>query len=140
VAELLDPAPRAGFDRAGAVEDLAARGDSIRHAAHRWLAGQPVATVAAQTEEHRVLLLDDQALVLSARLGLGLPNGQAVDVELATTDHTHPTPGWTTWSSPNPQLVGEVDAYAHPEITAALDAPGAVLTAALDEDALADRL
>jgi hypothetical protein len=85
-------------------------------------------------------VVGDQALVKSAQLRLSLPNAQTIDVELATTDHTHPTPGWTAWRSPSPELIGGVDAAAHLEITAALGAIGVVLTAALDEDALADRL
>lgn len=140
VAELLDPSPREGFDRAGTVEDLGSRGNSIRQAAHRLLAGEPVETVAARTEERRIDLMDDQALVMSARLRFGTPDVRAIDVELTTTDHAHPTPGWTTWSSPSPELVGEVDTYAHLEITAALDTIAEVLTAALDKDALAHGL
>jgi hypothetical protein len=137
VAELLDPTPREGFDRAGTIEDLAARAAFVRQSAHRLLAGESVEALAARAEDHQVLVLGEQALVMSAQLRLELPNAGAIDVELATAEDT--APGWTTWRSPSPHLVGEVDGYAHLEITAALDAIGAVLTTALDEDALAER-
>jgi hypothetical protein len=138
VAELLDPSPREGFDRAGAVEDVGSRGDSIRRAAHRLLAAENSADVLAdRTEQHRVLLVGAQAQVQSAQLRLMLPNAElgTIDVEVVDADHTHVPPGWTTWRSDSPHLVGEVDAEAHLEIASALDAIGAVLTTALREDA-----
>lgn len=139
LAELLDPSPREGFDRAGAVEDVGSRADYIRRAAHRLLAAENSADVlAARTEQHRVLLVDWQAQVLSAQLRLMLPNaelGTTIDVELAAAGHAGGRwREWTTWRSDSPHLVGEVDAEAHLEIASALDTIGAVLTTALRED------
>jgi hypothetical protein len=138
VAELLDPSPREGFDRAGAVEDVGSRGDSIRQAAHRLLAAENSAdALADRTERDRVLRVGEQAQVLSAQLRLLLPNAElgTIDVELADADHTHVRPAWTTWRSDSQHLVGEVDSEAHLEIASALDRIGAVLTRALGEGA-----
>jgi hypothetical protein len=138
VAELLDPAPGDGFDRAGAVEDLAARGDYIRQSAHRLLAAEHSADVLAErTEQHRALLVTEQAQVLSARLRLLLPydDGVTIDVELNATDDAPGRPReWTSWRSDSLLLAAEVDGEAHLEIAAAMDSIGAVLTTRLREE------
>lgn len=111
VANLLDPNHD---DRPGWINDLAARGDHIRAAAHRLLAAeQTPAQLAASTERDLQNVHDVGAVVLSAMLTIGLPDTHEITVEIATTDYRHPTPGWTTWHSDSLHLTGAVDGLAH---------------------------
>lgn len=121
MAKLLDPNLSERDDRAGWINDLAVRDAYIRAAAHRLLAAvQTPAQLAVSTEQDLHDVQDLEAVVLGATLRIGLPNARVITVAVATTDHQHPTPGWTTWHSDSPHLVGAVDGVTDLEITAAL--------------------
>jgi hypothetical protein len=120
VAKLLDPNLSERDDRAGWINDLAARDDYIRAAAHRLLAAeQTPAHLAVSTEQDLHDVQDLEAVVLGATLRIGLLNARVITVAVATTDHPCHT-GWTTWHSDSPHLVGAVDGVTDLEITAAL--------------------
>lgn len=140
VADLLDPQPPANTDRTAQADDLAARGDHIRHYAHHLLAAEHTAAdLATHVENRRADVLGTQAVIDGAQLTVHLPTGETITVALETGGGRLVPPGWTTWRSDSPHLAGTIDAYAHLELQAALDSLAEVVTAALDPAAFDDR-
>ncbi|WP_344681415.1 hypothetical protein [Saccharopolyspora taberi] len=138
VGDLLDP--QQSGERYGLADDLAYRGGRVRRHAHQLLAAEhDEAELARRTEQDMITMCDVQPVVFGAQLTLGLPNGDSVTVHLKSAGSKHRWPGWMTWRSDSPHLTGDVDGFAHLEITAALAALADAITPALEPEALEER-
>ena len=138
IADLVGPAESGTtYTPAENAEDLAVTlGYALQYAHAYWASLQTNAQLAARAAQSAVDRCEEQAVVDSATLTLGLPNAQSITITLGSAPYRTPNAGWTTVATDSPLLSADLDGPEHLAIRAALDAISEVLTKHLAMEAL----